>query len=603
MCHNVEKPRTNAVKTMASLWSSATSSVATVRLFLDFRIPQKVMHCFHAQGARTEAASFVTQALAASKAKSFDPMYVLLRCAVNSPVILGHCTLVMRSIQGNETIRPMVIEILRNILYGESPGDVLSLVASDNVWVLAELVRDPQVLAVVSGAVVQSPAFFAEVLHASSALQRALEAASVAIPPPYDPKAFDDNLDIRESLMLLKRCGSALVLAREVDPVLVGRSVEYFKKMVAVVVRESESVAKFLDTQAMRATRFDAKESAFMKAQNKAKEAAAAVTQSTIAEMCRALFHFFRRLSRQRVVRDDILGVLEDVARGPIPACRLFPHPVVLLHHAIQRMFLFAMTAVATGLFLYQSVRGRLAAFVMAVWKRDIDYAMYCASKETTQAQLLVRYPTDRALRWSFVEVFLTQHIDGFSEILAFILQEMIHNPARLKVNAFCYAKYLEFPARSEAVEIVSYILRCREKMGSIGKELVNQMVAMKFIEKERKFTDTTEHILLIESSVELLETILSCETEFPSVFVQEVQQQLDSLRIRFAPEWNRDVVKMINTEPPRPPVNRASVARAYSSLAKSQGAVSLLTKRNGPKIATVKFGSVRAATSLGTRK
>jgi hypothetical protein len=69
MHHNVEKPRMNAIEAMASLWSSAT-----VRLFLDFKIHQNVIHCFHIQGARAEAASFITMSLAASKAKSVDPM-------------------------------------------------------------------------------------------------------------------------------------------------------------------------------------------------------------------------------------------------------------------------------------------------------------------------------------------------------------------------------------------------------------------------------------------------------------------------------------------------------------------------------------------------
>jgi hypothetical protein len=125
--------------------------------------------------------------------------------------------------------------------------------------------------------VVKSSAFFVEVL------KRQLQAGAVQIPPTYDSKAFDDNLDLHESLVLLKRVVSTMILARDIEPALIAQLVDHF----TMLVRESESVAKFLETQAMRATKFDANESAFMKPQNKAKEATAAITQRTVSEMCR----------------------------------------------------------------------------------------------------------------------------------------------------------------------------------------------------------------------------------------------------------------------------------------------------------------------------
>jgi hypothetical protein len=606
MCHNVEKPRTNAIKTMASLWSSPTSSVATVRLFLDFRVPQKVVHCFHVQGARCEAASFIVQSLNASKVKAFDPMYVLLRRAINSPAVLLHCSLIVRNTR-NETLRPVCLEILKNVMYGESPGDVQALIASDNIWTLSDFMRDSQVLPIIGGAAAQSSAFFAEVLLASTPLQRQLEAAGVVIAPIYDPKAFDDNLDIRESLTLLKKVVASTTLIREPDMGLVGRSVEYFKKLVHMIVRESDSVGKFMETQAMKATRFDAKESAFMKAQNKSKETAAAVTHSLISEMCRVFVCFFKKLATRFIphcpIRKDLLNLFIEIAQNPIPACRPIPHPVVLLHQAIQRMFIFAMTGLHSHHPLRQVIRCKLPDLLIIIWKRDIDYALYCASKETTQAQLLVRYETDRLLRWKFVEIFFNQQLEGFPEILQFVLQDMIHSPAQLKVDAFPYLKYLEFPARSEAIEIVEYILHSREKIGGVGQELIKQMVAMKFVEKERKMTDLNDRIHLIESSMDLLQTILTCETEFPPGFIQEAQVQLESLKIRFEGEWNPIVVKLVDPGEPRQPVIRALISRSFTSQSKSRSTVPLLLKRTTPKIATVKSGAIRAATSFGARK
>jgi hypothetical protein len=55
---------------------------------------------------------------------------------VNSPAILSHCALVLRTTQGNETLLQIVLEILKNVIYGESPAE------SDNFWSMGELMRD-----------------------------------------------------------------------------------------------------------------------------------------------------------------------------------------------------------------------------------------------------------------------------------------------------------------------------------------------------------------------------------------------------------------------------------------------------------------------------
>jgi hypothetical protein len=123
----------------------------------------------------------------------------------------------------------------------------------------------------------------------------------------------------------------------------------------------------------------------------------------------------------------------------------------------------------------------------------------------------------------------------------------MIHNTAQLKVGPFTSVRCLEFTARSEAIESMKFILRSRKKMSLIRKEFIDQMVAMKFIKKERKLTDTAESILRIESSIELLETILSCETEFPEGFIQEAQAQIDSLKTRFASKWDPEFPELVN--------------------------------------------------------
>jgi hypothetical protein len=65
MGHGVDKLPANAIKNLTTMWGSQPT-FATMRLFVDFGVPQKVLHCFHAKGVCLEAASFVFELLQAS---------------------------------------------------------------------------------------------------------------------------------------------------------------------------------------------------------------------------------------------------------------------------------------------------------------------------------------------------------------------------------------------------------------------------------------------------------------------------------------------------------------------------------------------------------
>jgi hypothetical protein len=605
ICHNVEKPRTNAIKTMSSLWSSPTSPMATARLFLDFRIPQKVVHCFHLQSCRVEAAAFVNQCLAASKLKSFDPLFVLLRRAVIAPAVLAHCGHIFRNPQGNEAMRPACVEIIKSILYGGTTADVQALAVSDVIWSVGEMARDPLIHKILDEVDRSSP-FFSDVLHASGPLQRAVDAAGVGVVPIFDAKMFDDNLDIRDSLMLLRNVTGWLILARDLDVQVIVHSVEYFRKLIGMAVRESESVSKFLETQAMRATRFEAKESAFVKARTKSKELGAAATQSVIGELCSLFVSYFRRIATLPLtlcpIRDSLLNDLCGFAQGVIPTCRPFPHPTVQLHHAIQRMFVIGLTQLPLSHPVRSALSARLPGLWLTMLKRDVGYALFCASKETTQATLLVRYSTDRYLRWVLLELFLGQQLEGFSEVIRYVLEEMVHSAAQLTVNAFTQLKTLAFPVRSEAMQIIKFILGSREKMPLVMAELARQMVASKFVEREARLTELNPRIPLIESSIELLQAVLTCDAAFPRAFVADAVALLASLRVRFAGEWIPAVVEMIHPGGTRPQGSRTGALRIGHSPSRIKLTSSLISRRNGPKIATVKVSSIRSVTSLGGR-
>jgi hypothetical protein len=249
------------------------------------------------------------------------------------------------------------------------------------------------------------------------------------------------------------------------------------------------------------------------------------------------------------------------------------------------------------------AVRGRLVELVTAVLERDIGDLVFCAGKDMAQEQLLMRYATDRALRWVLIRGVLSQQLDGFAAITHFVVDKMAHNAAQFNVPAFNAVRGLEFPARSEALEILSFVLGSREKMPLVTKELVAQMVAANFVKRERKLVDAAEHVLLIESSMEVLSVVLRCEAGFPPAFVREASAFLDSLRTRFHGEWAPAVVGMVE-----PPLKRVQgihpvTTRQFQGQLRIRAGSSLLAGKNGPRIATVKTASIRPSTSAAYRK
>jgi serine/threonine protein kinase len=115
ICHGIETQKMNGIKSMAVLWGN-DAELSTVRLFLDFGIPQKIVHCFHVMGCRQEASSLLLQILNASTVRNFEPAFLLLRSAVQSPIVSLFIAAELRKPHLNGRIRQLDSEILKNII-------------------------------------------------------------------------------------------------------------------------------------------------------------------------------------------------------------------------------------------------------------------------------------------------------------------------------------------------------------------------------------------------------------------------------------------------------------------------------------------------------
>ena len=613
MCHSVEKQRMCAIKTMESLWSSNTG-VSTVRLFLDFRIPQKVVQCFPVHGARMETASFVLQSLSSSKAKTFDPTFSILRMGIKCPGIFGLCATIFRSFQGNDMIKPSCIEIVKSLLFGDYPWEFENLVFADVIWSLGDMARDQQLANLLTEATTKSSPVIMQLIQSSKPLQKILNAGNIPYRFRFDQRTLLDNVNIAEALDVTKKLMGNLIMKQsfaDTDMVPLDKATDYFKKVISMVVHEADSVAKFFDTQLMRVTRFEIKESSFMQTKTKEKEIVVAGSHAIISEICRVFVQLFKVLcfywqsGIYGSYRKDLVQMILELVVAPIPSCRSMVHPVTILHWSLQEMIFYAISHLPRASQARQDVEAKFTKVCIAILTRDIAYTVHCAEKEQIDNQLITRYPVDRRTRFRLLKVFVSHPELDINPFLEFVVGKMLHNTAIIRTKgSFKQACEMQYPLRTEAVEMISFLLESNEKYPKSVRVLVDSLLSQKFLKRERKMTERNDKFLIIESSVRLLRTILRWHMIFSEEFVKRASFQLDTLITRFHREWDDSVLREETATAP-PPVPKKLTPLPHSAMkgnkVRPRAKTGLIPKRPGPKI--VKNVKVLGTQVLGSSR
>lgn len=580
MCHSIEKQRTNAIKTMSSLWANS-SGPSTVRLFIDFRVSQKVMHCFHIQGARIEAASFVNQILNSFKVKSYDPSFEILRQSVICPALLCHCALIIRSSATNDGMKPQCLEIIRNILLSESPLDIESLVHSDVIWSIIEMTRDPQCFSLIQDAVQMGPAFYLKIIQASSFLQKTMAINNISFMPKFDYRVFDDNLDLKESFIVLKKMTAYFMLkyrplsvpVENVENLSIERCFDFVIKIINKTLKESEGVTKFIDTQIMKETRFEVKESSFIKNKNKAKELANCIMQSTILDVSKVFIDLMKSMiiyllkNNDKQIRGDLFNLLEKIIVQQVPMCRTMPHPNNYLHHSFQIMLLDSFRMAKPDSILYNYVKD-FPLIWLKILRYDNSLIILCSEKDLFETQLMSRYDNIRRLRLKLFKTFILDKNVDCNEMINIVIKEMIHNTTVMKSNYSAeQTKRMRYPLRSEAIDMIKLVFDKRDVARKKAILMMEIMIENNFLEKERNLTDKNDNFHLVATSIELLESLVLCTDLFNDALIKQARNQLDSLKMRFIRKWinNNVTVKKEN------PLKDEILAYQQSKLMKSQ--------------------------------
>ncbi|KAK8878378.1 hypothetical protein M9Y10_005146 [Tritrichomonas musculus] len=564
-----DKQKINHIKTLAAIWQNG-QQISIVRLFLDFKIPQKIIHSYYSPPVRNEASSFICSAFRVVKLKSFDPTCILLQNVLCQPTVVLHCATSIKPSNTSELLKPASVEIIRSILFGESAAAIILLVVNDILWSIAELSKDSTFANLINDIISYSSIFVIQIIMSSQHLQHQLGENGIDFIPNLDYRDVNESLDLDETLTIAKRLSAALFIRQSPLPAdlrqqtpPIKQSCDFLSRAVGLLLKECIRLAVSIDNQVYDASKYDLKGSKMLKAKTKVKEEKFSKKLSLINEMCDALQHLFRCLcfywrNSNEQLSTQLFDDIKNTIIQQIPFCNSLPHPSSKVHQSLQRMILYCIQNLPNDSPVIKLLNdfGDLWPQVM---HRDILFIMSCVDKDVTQTQMLERYPIEKNIRIEMLKSMITSQLIGnFLPIFKIIIDEMLYNKTEFKYDSTAMLNLAQrFPMRSEAISIILFVLEFRERYESASKQLASELVYNQFIEKERKLTEEDDNHFLVNSSILFMKMVTQCYGLFTELIIKKAQALLESLCLRFS----RDIVDVdIFAQPEEPKQTRKPV-------------------------------------------
>ena len=544
MCHSIEKQRMNAIILMESLWNYGQTT-HIIRLFVDFRVPQMIIHCLMNSSARLNALEFINDAMVAIRLRSFEPTYMLLHRCVNRCTVMHFCSMMLKN--EDEEIRQQTVNIVHRIVFGDSAAAIASLFANDILSVAMENSKDRTVGNSIIEILCFSSPFVFQIIQSSQTVRRLLKQIGFEADEQFDFSTLVCDMDIATALERSKRLAATLFIRQSSLPDDIksqkpplAKATDFLMRTINQALEEADWAAACLDNEVNQATRFDLKGTTFLKAKNTARTTDFHEIRTLITQLCDVLLHLFRCLCFYwRAPGCDfprhLFRFILDKMQAPIPKCESMPHPAYLVHHCLQRMAMHTLVDLPDN----SPVRSAMVE-IEEVWPkvmfRDIMYVMQCVDKDVVEIQLLTRYPEERRIRQKmFQTICIDRHTTNMSPLLRFVVGSMLYNKIQFKTSAL--AQKYKCPIRSEAVSMVMFLLAVRDKYEMPAKRLVDELLISNFLEEEKKLTSSDDAIQFVDSSIALLKMVVQCKSLFEDRTLKIAQVHLEHLCAKFSRE------------------------------------------------------------------
>ncbi|OHS99070.1 IQ calmodulin-binding motif family protein [Tritrichomonas foetus] len=558
MTHAIERQRSNALFNMEQWWDNGQSPYI-IRLFLDFRVPQMILHCLINQGAQDDCLEFLNKTFTFTKLKTFDPTYSFFQFSLMQPTLFLNIASFIRTFHGDDENMANSLDIVRRVLFGESSSAVAILFASDIIWSLADFGKIPSVHELLSEAINYGSKYVFQLLVANSQLTKQFESINIKfVQTPFDINALRNPQNLQHCLDTAKRLSAALFICqnetssefqKKIPPLY--DSAEFIVTAIKMTLSECDSAAASLESDVQQTTRFDLKGTTYQKAKNTAKATDFGNKQAVVIGLCDTLLHLFRcicfywrspealeELFTVHQINKHMFEFILHTLPLDIPECRCMPHLSYRVHHCIQEMALHCIVDLPDNSSIRETMTSlSLSTIFFQMMKRDVTFIKKCVETDVVEIQLMDRYPKERQIRLQMFETIVCdRQLANTQPLINYVIHEMLYDHTQFKGT--CWSKKMQLPIRSEAVSMITRVLNQRDVNDIAARKVADELSDFDFLSKEKELNVNDLDQQFSPSSISLLKSVVQCEHLFDSSSIRTAKSQLEGLQLRYSNDW-----------------------------------------------------------------
>ena len=199
-----DKQKSSSIKNIVSFWNNG-QSLPIVRLFVDFKVPQKVLQCMCFQSARNDVTTFFTTFAKTTKNHVGCFPYRWINYTIRTPIVRTICSSVLRDPTSTDGIKQPILEVMKHMISFKSNHDIISMFSSELFQHIVENGNNPLYHAVLDCAIQACEPIMMQVIMQSTVLQKMFSVVNLEYVPRLDMRVFNDNLDIFDTNILIKR--------------------------------------------------------------------------------------------------------------------------------------------------------------------------------------------------------------------------------------------------------------------------------------------------------------------------------------------------------------------------------------------------------------
>ena len=556
--HGIEKQRENSLFNMEQLWDDGQSP-HIVRLFIDYRVPQMILHCLSTSSSKEDSLMFADKILSVARLKTFDPTYALVQFSFTQPTMFLHLASFIQLYNGDHPMMTAALNIIRRVFFGDSPAMVAVIVASDILFTLADYGRIPQVHDLLNEAINFSSRFILQLMVSNAQLSKQLDLIGVRfLNTPFDIESLRNPKGLQSCFETAKRVAASLFiclsdntneLKKKIPPLY--DSAEFIIKAFQIALAECDIACKQLEIAVQQNSKFDLKGSLYQKAKAVAKTTDFCQKQATITGLCEALLHLFRcicffwrdpikvsQMEPEFQLNKNLFEYILQMLPQDLPECKCIAHLSFIVHNCIQEMTLHCIIDLPDTSPIHEIISSLTVSNIfLKILNRDVSYIRKCAEKEVTEMQLNDRYINDRKIRLRLFETIVCDHqLASTQPLIEFVITQMLYDQTQF-VGGTWSKNYL-FPIRSEAVVMIIKVLNQHAKNDIASRKVADELMAFKFIEKEKELNGNDIDQVFSPSSNQLLKAVVHNEQFFDASTVRIAKDQLDQLSLRYTKDW-----------------------------------------------------------------